>query len=115
MIYNIDKDNINFSKYNIEIGDFISVYIKILDISKEKKKRIQMFQGICIAIKGSGISKTFTIRRVDFKGCVEKIFPLFSPHIDKIVIKYKSKVRRAKLYYLRYIFGKKAKIQKLNK
>ena len=96
--------------YIFHIGDVLSIHLNVKEGTKE---RIQIFQGICIAKKGKGIEKTFTIRRTDFKGRIERIFPLFMPSIEKIVIKQKSRVRRAKLYYLRNLFGKKARLKKL--
>lgn len=110
MIYNID--GLITCPYQVSVGDIIEIYTKIEDTSIEKKIRLQKFQGICIAKKGYGITKTITIRRVDFKGRVERIFPLFSPCIESIVVKYKNKVRRAKLYYIRKLFGKKLKMKK---
>jgi large subunit ribosomal protein L19 len=102
----------NITKYPhiVDIGDIVSIHIKIKD---KLKLRFQIFNGICIARKGTGITRTITIRRVDFKGRVEKIFPIFSPCIQKIIIKNKSKIRRAKLYYLRSLFGKQAKTKKI--
>lgn len=96
--------------YTIHIGDVLSIH---LNIKEGTKKRIQIFQGVCIAKKGKGIEKTFTVRRTDFKGRIERIFPIFMPSIEKVVIRQKSKVRRAKLYYLRKLFGKKARLKKL--
>jgi len=91
--------------YSFNIGDIIAVHIRTKDAAKE---RTQIFQGICIAKRGTGIRKSFIVRRTDFKGRIEMIFPYFSPSIKSIVIKQSSKVRRAKLYYLRNLFGRKA-------
>jgi len=97
--------------HTVDVGDVIAVHIKTKD---NEKFRSQVFHGICIAKKGKGYTRTFTVRRVDFKGRVERIFPMFSPIIQKIITKNKSKIRRAKLYYVRSLFGKKAKIKKLH-
>jgi large subunit ribosomal protein L19 len=94
--------NINFKS-----GDQIKVYFKVVEGENE---RIQVFEGVVIRIKGSGLSKTFTVRKISFGIGIERIFPIHSPRIDKIeVLKYGS-VRRAKLYYLRNFSGKAARI-----
>ncbi|NQT32362.1 MAG: 50S ribosomal protein L19 [Candidatus Omnitrophica bacterium] len=88
-----------------DIGDTIDVHFKI---KEENKMRIQVFTGIVISIKGAGMGKTFTVRRISYGEGVERIFPFHSPLIDKVEVKKKGKVRRAKLYYLRGVKGKKA-------
>lgn len=93
-------------------GDTLKVYIKIKEGGKE---RIQMFEGICIARKGSGLRETFTVRKSSFGVGVEKIFPIHSPSIDKIEVVRFGDVRRAKLYYLRQLKGKKAKVKEKRK
>jgi len=90
---------------NFRVGDIIEVHSKI---SEGEKERIQVFEGIVIAIKGSGISKTFTVRKISYGIGVEKIFPLYSPNIANIKIIKRGKVKRSKLYYLRKKVGKKA-------
>ena len=85
-------------------GDMVKVYFQIIE---GEKKRTQIFEGVIIAIKNSGISRTFTVRKVSFGIGVERIFPLYSPKIVKIKIVKRGKVRRAKLYYLRNIIGQK--------
>lgn len=89
-------------------GDSIAVSYKIREGAKE---RIQTFKGNVIQINGEGSTKTFTVRKVSNGVGVERIFPITSPIIDKIEILKKGKVRRAKLYYLRNLVGKKAKIK----
>lgn len=87
-------------------GDTIRISYKIIE---GEKTRIQPFQGIVIARKGSGVSKTFTVRKIAAGGIgVERIFPLYSPNISKVEILKRGKVRRAKLYYLRGRKGKQA-------
>lgn len=95
-------------------GDTLRVSYKIIE---GEKIRIQPFQGIVIARRGSGVSKTFTVRKIAAGGIgVERIFPLYSPNIAKIEVLQKGKVRRAKLYYLRKRIGKQAmKIKKAKK
>ena len=89
-------------------GDNISVSYKIVEGAKE---RIQIFRGDVIQIKGTGSTKTFTVRKISGNVGVERIFPLNSPAITSVEINKKGKVRRAKLYYLRNLVGKKAKIK----
>jgi large subunit ribosomal protein L19 len=113
-LLNIEKKLI-FStqiKNNFNVGDIISVHTKIND---GKKERIQIFTGICIVKKGKSICQTFIVRKYQFKEYVERIFPLFSPIITKIVVQQTHKVRRAKLYYLRKTLGKKIKLKKSTK
>ncbi len=90
------------------IGDTIRVHYKIKEGDKE---RIQIFAGIVIARKGSGATEAITVRRISYGEGVERVFPLSSPNIDKIEIERHGKVRRAKLYYLRDLAGKKARIK----
>lgn len=96
----------NKSLNEFRVGDTIKVHYKI---TEGDKSRIQPFEGICIARKGAGVSKTFTVRRLGADNVgVERIFPLFSPNIEKIDVVSHGKVRRAKLYYLRDRVGKSA-------
>lgn len=89
-------------------GDSVSVHVRVIEGDKE---RIQRFDGIVIAIKGSGASKTFTVRKVSNGVGVERIFPLHSPRIATIELVREGRVRRAKLYYLRDRRGKAARIK----
>ena len=91
-----------------EIGDTVRVHYRIIEGTRE---RIQVYEGIVIAIDNKGISKTFTVRKISFDVGVERIFPVFSPKIAKIEVVRKGKVRRAKLYYLRELKGKATKIK----
>ncbi len=87
------------------IGDTVDVHFKI---QEENKMRVQLFTGIVIGRKGSGIRENFTVRRISYGEGVERVFPINSPLIDKIVVKKKGKVHRAKLYYLRLRSGRRA-------
>ena len=92
------------------IGDTVKVGVRIRE---GKNERIQMFEGTVIAIKGSGVSKTFTVRRVSYGVGVERVFPVHSPNVAKVELVRKGKIRRAKLYYLRDRVGKAAKVKEL--
>ena len=89
-------------------GDTITVTYRIIEGSKE---RLQSFRGVVIQIKGTGKTKMFTIRKVSNGVGVERIFPLYSPHIDKIEVNKYGVVRRARIYYIRELTGKKARIK----
>ena len=89
-------------------GDTLKVDVKVVE---GNRSRVQVFQGICIRIQGSGVGRTFTVRKVSFGVGVERTFPLHTPIIDKIEVVTRGDVRRAKLYYLRNLRGKKAKIK----
>ncbi len=91
-------------------GDTIKVYVKIKEGEKE---RIQLFQGVVIARKHGGLRETITVRKISGGIGVERIFPLHSPIVDKIELVQRGRIRRAKLYYLRAIKGKKARIEEL--
>ncbi len=89
-------------------GDTITVSYRIIEGNKE---RVQSFRGVVIQIKGSGMTKMFTIRKISNGVGVERIFPLYSPHIDSIEVNKRGVVRRARIYYLRNLTGKKARIK----
>ncbi len=93
---------------NFEIGDTVKVHYKIIEGDRE---RTQVYEGIVIAINNSGVSKTFTVRRISYDIGGERTFPLYTPRIAKIEVIRKSKVRRSKLYYLREKKGKSAKLK----
>ncbi len=93
---------------DFNIGDTVKVYVKVVEGDKE---RIQPFQGVVIARKGSGARETFMVRKISFGVGVEKIFPVFSPSINKIEVVKQGSVRRSKLYYIREKKGKAAKIK----
>lgn len=93
---------------SFKAGDTITVTYRIVEGSKE---RLQSFRGVVIQIKGSGKTKMFTIRKISNGVGVERIFPLYSPHIDSIEVNKYGVVRRARIYYLRNLTGKKARIK----
>lgn len=97
---------------NFGAGDTITVYYKIREGNKE---RIQFFKGDVLQRRGSGATETFTIRKISNGIAVERIFPINSPSIDKIEVNKKGKVRRARIFYLRDLTGKKARIKELKK
>lgn len=93
---------------NFEIGDTVKVHYKIVEGNRE---RIQVYEGVVIAINNKNASKTFTVRRISFDVGIERVFPLYSPRIDKIEVVRKAKVKKSKLYYLRERKGKSAKLK----
>ena len=88
-------------------GDTVRVNVKVVEGTRE---RIQAFEGVCIAIKRAGINSSFTVRKISYGEGVERVFPLHSPRIDSIEVLRRGRVRRAKLYYLRGLRGKRARI-----
>ena len=99
----IEKDSTKAELPKFNIGDTVKVSVNI--------REIQMFEGTVIAIKGSGISKTFTVRRLSYGVGVERVFPMHSPNVVDVKVVRSGKVRRAKLYYLRDRVGKAAKVK----
>ena len=93
---------------SFEPGDTVAVHVRVIEGQKE---RIQIFQGVVISLKGSGASRTFTVRKISNGVGVERIFPYHSPKIASVEVKRRGQVRRAKLYYLRKLRGKAARIK----
>jgi len=93
---------------DFKAGDTVTIHVKVVEGEKE---RIQLYTGVCIQKRGSGINATFTVRKISNGIGVERIFPLHSPRIDKIEVVRVGRVRRAKLYYLRQLEGKAARIK----
>lgn len=108
----IVQDSMKAEKPQMEIGDTVKVSVNIREGERE---RIQMFEGTVIAMKGSGVSETFTVRRVSYGVGVERVFPLHSPNVKKVEVVRKGHTRRAKLYYLRDRVGKAAKLREVIK
>lgn len=116
-----DNLKMTFSEYQelfkdrtdiFNIGDLVKVHVRIVE---GKRERIQVFEGYVIAIKGHGITKTFTVRKLSFGVGVERTFPIFSPKIEKIDRVRRGRIRRSKLYYLRDRKGKSANVkEKIN-
>lgn len=99
-------------KVDFKSGDTVKVHFKVVEGGNE---RIQVFEGVVIQRKGTGLTETFTVRKISFGVGVERIFPIHSPRIDKIQVVRKGKVRRSKLYYLRELAGKAARITEVQK
>jgi len=95
---------------DFKVGDTVKVHFKIIE---GKNERIQVYEGLVIAMKNSRSGKTFTVRKNSYGVGVERVFPLFSPRIAKVEVMRPGKVRRAKLYYIREKIGKGAKIKEL--
>lgn len=91
-------------------GDTVKVHVKVVEGTRE---RIQVFEGVVIKRQNGGISETFTVRKISYGVGVERTFPVHSPRVDKIEVMRRGKVRRAKLYYLRNLRGKAARIKEI--
>jgi len=104
----IEKEQLKSDIPDVSPGDTVRVMVRVVEGEKE---RLQPFEGVCIARKGGGVRETFTVRKVSGGVGVERIFPIHSPSIAELKVLRKGKVRRAKLYYLRSLRGKKARIK----
>ncbi len=104
----LEKEQLRSDIPDFAPGDTVRVHAKIVEGSRE---RIQMFEGVVIARQGTGVRETFTVRRISYGVGVERMFPVHSPRIEKIDVLRKGVVRRAKLYYLRNLTGKAARIK----
>lgn len=109
MISTLEKEGLKEQVADFNIGDTVRVFVKVVEGDKE---RLQAYEGVVTARKNGSIRETFTVRRISFGVGVERTFPIHSPRIDHVEVVRKGKVRRAKLYYLRGLSGKKAKIKK---
>jgi len=108
----IEQEQLNSEiKTDFRPGDTVKVHVRI---TEGDKQRIQVFQGVVIRISKSGSRETFTVRKMSFGTGVERVFPLHSPNVEKIEVTHSGKVRRAKLYYLRNLSGKKARLKDRN-
>ena len=110
IIEQINQENVKTEVPKFNVGDTVKVSFKVIEGTRE---RIQAYEGIVIAKRGGGISETFTVRRISFGVGVERTFPLHSPKITDIKVVRKGAVRRAKLYYLRNLTGKAAKVKEV--
>ena len=104
----LEKEQLRSDIPDFAPGDTVRVHAKIVEGSRE---RIQMFEGVVIGRQGTGVRETFTVRRISYGIGVERMFPVHSPRIEKIDVLRKGIVRRAKLYYLRNLTGKAARIK----
>ena len=108
IIDQIEKESMRTDVPKFEIGDTVKVWVKVVEGNKE---RLQNFEGVVIARKNGGIRETFTVRKISFGVGVERTFPIHSPRIASIEVTRKAKTKRAKLYYIRELTGKKAKVK----
>jgi large subunit ribosomal protein L19 len=108
LLTHVESKHLRASPLSFQVGDLVDVHCRIVEGEKE---RIQIFSGTVIARRGTGLNATFTVRRIVNNEGVERIFPLHSPKIEKLEVKRQSKVRRAKLYYLRERTGKATRLK----
>jgi len=104
----LEREQLRADLPGLKVGDTVKVHVKIVEGDKE---RIQPFEGVIIRKKGGGIRSTFTVRKISYGIGVERVFPLHSPRIDHIDVISRAQVRRAKLFYLRNLKGKAARIR----
>jgi large subunit ribosomal protein L19 len=108
LIHSLEQEQVKKDIARFNPGDTVRIHVKVVEGTRE---RIQVFEGVVIRRKGGGIGETFTVRRVSYGVGVERTFPLHSPKIDRIEVVRRGRVRRARLYYLRGLRGKAARIQ----
>ncbi len=104
----VEREQLRTDLINFKVGDTVKVYVKIVEGEKE---RIQPYEGVVIRRKRGGIRSSFTVRKISYGIGVERIFPMHSPRIDRIDVISRGSVRRAKLFYLRGLKGKAARIR----
>ncbi len=112
LIREITKEQLKSNIPDFRAGDTVKVHVKVIEGQRE---RIQIFEGVVIKRNGGGISETFTVRKISYGVGVERTFPLNSPKVDRIEVVRQGKVRRAKLYYLRELTGKAARIKEIRR
>lgn len=110
LLRNLTKDQLKTDLPDFKAGDTVRVHVRIIEGTRE---RIQVFEGVVIKRRGGGISETFTVRKISYGVGVERTFPVHSPKIEKIDVTRRGRVRRAKLYYLRNLRGKAARIREI--
>lgn len=108
LIHSIEQEQVKKDIVKFRPGDTVRVHVKVIEGGRE---RIQVFEGVVIRRRGGGLSETFTVRRVSYGVGVERTFPLHTPKIERIEVLRRGRVRRARLYYLRELRGKAARIQ----
>ena len=111
-IYHINQEQLRLDLPTFRVGDTVAVSVRIKEGDKE---RIQVFKGVVIRHRKGAVDASFTVRKISYGIGVERIFPVNSPNLDKIEVVTEGKVRRAKLYYLRELRGKAAKVKAKNK
>lgn len=109
IIKKIEQEQLKSDIADFNVGDTVKVHTRVVEGGKE---RIQVFAGIVLARRGSGVNASFTVRKISYGEGVERVFPVHTPRIAKIEVTHKGKVRRAKLHYLRERVGKKATLVK---
>lgn len=110
LMQKIQAQNIKPAQAAFKVGDTVKVHFKIVE---GKTERVQIYEGLVIAMKNSGVGKTFMVRKISYGVGVERVFPINSPRIEKVEVVRSGKVRRAKLYYIRTKVGKKSKVKLL--
>ena len=110
LIRTIEEQQKREGALNFSVGDTVKVHFEIIE---GKTKRIQIFEGLVIAIKNTGVRKTFTVRKTSYGVGVERVFPVYSPRVVKVEVVRVGKVRRSKLYYIRDKIGSAAKVKEL--
>jgi large subunit ribosomal protein L19 len=110
LIDKIEAGELKKEASDVRVGDTVRAHIRIIDGEKE---RVQVFEGIVIRLHGGGVRETMTVRKVSFGVGVERILPLHSPRLEKVEIVKRAKVRQAKLYFLRELRGKAARLKEL--
>ncbi len=108
IIRSIEEEQIKKELSDFRPGDTVKVHVKVVEGNRE---RIQIFEGTVLKIRGAGLSRTFTVRRITYGVAVERTFLIHSPRIAKVEITRRGKVRRARLFYLRGLTGKKARVK----
>jgi large subunit ribosomal protein L19 len=112
LINEITKEQLRSDLPSFRPGDTVRVHVKVIEGTRE---RIQLFEGVVIKRRGGGVSETFTVRKISYGVGVERAFPLHTPKIAQLEVIRHGKVRRAKLYYLRELRGKKARIKEIRR
>lgn len=110
LLNSIVKDQLKTDLPEFKAGDTVKVHVRIVEGDRE---RIQLFEGVVVKRRGGGISETFTVRKISYGVGVERTFPVHTPKIEKIDVVRRGRVRRAKLYYLRNLRGKAARIREI--
>lgn len=108
VLYDIEKKYLKEKVDPFRVGDTVRVHLRVIEGEKE---RVQVFQGVVIRLKGKGPTRNFTVRKISYGIGVERIFPVHSPRVEKVEVVRSGRVRRAKLYFLRKLRGKAARLK----